>query len=90
MLLPIPDEAPVTTIVLPSRRFAIAEAIVSLLIHNRSKMGKGLTVGARALGRTAKVRSVLLRGMRKDFVVNDVGQMLIGTEDSGERDMTSV
>lgn len=78
MLLPMPDEAPVTTIVLPSRRFAIAEAIVSLLMHNWLKMGKGSTVNARALGRRAKVRSVRLRGMRKDSVVNDVRQMLIG------------
>ena len=30
MLLPIPDDAPVTMIVLPSRRFAIAVAIVRL------------------------------------------------------------
>ena len=28
MLLPMPEEAPVMTIVLPSRRFVIAEAIV--------------------------------------------------------------
>ena len=32
VLLPIPDDAPVTTIVLPSRRFAIAVAIVRLAV----------------------------------------------------------
>lgn len=31
VLFPIPDEAPVTTIVLPSRRFAIADAIVRVV-----------------------------------------------------------
>lgn len=32
VLLPIPDDAPVTMIVLPSRRFAIAVAIVRLAV----------------------------------------------------------
>ena len=32
VLLPIPDDAPVTTIVLPSRRFAIAVAIFFLAV----------------------------------------------------------
>jgi hypothetical protein len=39
--LPIPDEAPVMTIVLPSRRLAAAEADMALLVRWRLDRDKG-------------------------------------------------
>jgi len=69
VLLPMPDEAPVTTIVLPPRRFAIAVAIVSFLMHDWSKIGEGLSKSAGSLGSTARVRKVLWKSIRDRLII---------------------
>ena len=62
VLFPIPDEAPVTTTVLPSRRFAIAVAIVRLAILEEKgvrRMDAGLEAGRfRGLEKDKKWRQI--------------------------------
>lgn len=50
VLLPMPEEAPVTTTVLPSRRLAIAEAIVLVVLRVRRDLS-GAEIDARERGR---------------------------------------
>lgn len=62
VLFPIPDEAPVITRVLPSRRFAIAVAIVRLAISEEKgvrRMNAGLEAGRfRELEKDKKWRQI--------------------------------
>lgn len=61
MLLPMPDEAPVTTTVLPSRRFAIADVILRFAV---CEVGRNFEMVCEpGLGRFTKLEkmSILLR-----------------------------